>query len=227
MNCLAVFVKSRRVEIDEAGTDDGVSGGVRGARRGRGARVCDKPAGSPSGSRTPWPRRCHEGLRIAIDQGEPGALDLDHDLVTSPEGVCHVVEAEVHRSGLVGDEWSGGGKTGPELAPHHIAADELLVSAQARTAGARVVSGENVDQLDHPVGIGAGGRDEQASLDRADDCEVLFERSGLVDQNVGTAGGEPLVMNHVIAVHPLGDLIDELHRTGRVTHVLIEGRWIR
>ncbi len=46
-----------------------------------------------------------EGLRVAVVEGEPGALDLDYDFVTFEEGVVGGVEAEFVFFGGVG----GGG----------------------------------------------------------------------------------------------------------------------
>ena len=157
----------------------------------------------------------HEGLRIAIDQGEPGALDLDHDRVAGPECVRDVLETEADRSWLVGHEWLGRGKTVAKPATHHIAADKLLVATQwnrwAPDAGSREVGGVNVNQLDDPVGIRSGRRDKKTNLNRSHQRQVPFQRGGLVDQHVGPARGEPLILDHVVAVHPLGDLIDKFH----------------
>jgi len=38
----------------------------------------------------------HEGLRIAVDEGEPAGLHLDHDAVAALEGVEDIVDREVH-----------------------------------------------------------------------------------------------------------------------------------
>ena len=46
-------------------------------------------------------------MRVAVDKGEPSALDLDHQLVARPEGVADIVELEVERRGLIGDKRLG------------------------------------------------------------------------------------------------------------------------
>ena len=48
-----------------------------------------------------------EFLGVAVGQGEPGAVDLDHDAVTVAKSVVDVGEVEVDGGRLVGDEGFG------------------------------------------------------------------------------------------------------------------------
>ena len=54
------------------------------------------------------------------------------------------------------------------------------------------------------------------------DGHIVFERLGLVDQHVGTPGGEALVVGHVVARHALADLAGYRHGLGGIAHVLVE-----
>ena len=76
-----------------------------------------------------------------------------------------------------------------ELAADHVATDQLLVTTHADFpgifGGVGVVVRVDVDQLDDPVAVGPGGRNQQINLDRSDQRHVLFQFSGLVDQHVG------------------------------------------
>ncbi len=122
----------------------------------------------------------------------------------------------------------------PELAPHHLAADELLISAHARRPAPldRAVGGRrrprvgvrvDVDELHHPVRVGAGRRHLEARPDRAGQRHVGLEHVGHVGQHVRATGGETLVVHHVRGRHADGDVIDVRDRLGRVADVLVEG----
>ncbi len=130
-------------------------------------------------------------LGVAVDQREPGALDLDHDLVTGAEGVGDVLQREIDRR-RPGWETNGSGFdrllrnlpriTSPRTScwkPPNLTPDCV-----------GVVVGIDVDQLDDPVGIGPGRRNEEPGLDRAGDRDILGELITLVDQDIGPAGGD-------------------------------------
>ena len=53
------------------------------------------------------------------------------------------------------------------------------------------------------------------------------ERRAFVDQHVGPARGEALILDHVLARHPELDLIDVRDRVCRVADVFVEGSVIR
>ncbi len=109
-----------------------------------------------------------EGLRVAVDDREPRALDLHHDPVTLAEAVELVAQVELDRRDRTGDEGLGLREAISELAAEHLAGEEHLEVTELRAVGVRRrVAGQNVDQLDDPVGVGAGRRDAQLREDRA------------------------------------------------------------
>src|SRR5262245_9140653 len=79
-----------------------------------------------------------ELLRVAVVQGEPATLDLDHDLVSGPEGVRDVLEPEVDRRRLAGYERLRLRQAVAELPAHHLAADELLIAPELHRLRARL-----------------------------------------------------------------------------------------
>src|SRR6266571_4690792 len=71
-------------------------------------------------------------LRIAVDQGEPCALHLDHDLVPLAEAVVAPVQIELVLVYLVGRYRLRLLEALAEPGPNRLAADEELVAAHAR-----------------------------------------------------------------------------------------------
>nr|GFD14148.1 hypothetical protein [Tanacetum cinerariifolium] len=70
----------------------------------------------------------HVGLRVAVHEGEPGALDLHHEAVAFFEGMQHVLHSEGHGGYLIGDEGLGRGEAVAEAAAHDFGAHHLLVA---------------------------------------------------------------------------------------------------
>ena len=48
-----------------------------------------------------------EALGVAVDDGEPGRLDLDHDAVAAAEDVVYLMKGDGEFEGLVGGEGFG------------------------------------------------------------------------------------------------------------------------
>ena len=70
-------------------------------------------------------------------------------------------------------------------------ATRQLVAAHLRLA--RHLVGIDVDQLDHPVAVGAAGRRDQIRDRRAADPQRLGQRLGDVGQHVRSIGDEALI----------------------------------
>ena len=79
-----------------------------------------------------------EGLGVAINQGEPGALNVDDDAVASAKSVANVRKGEFNRSNLAGDEGFGFLKTVAEFTPENVAAHKLLITAKFNFIGVRL-----------------------------------------------------------------------------------------
>ena len=90
--------------------------------------------------------------------------------------------------------------------------------------GCRVVGRVHVNELDHPVAVGAGGGHKQPWLQRAHHRQVIFQRLGLVDQHVGPRGGKTLVAHHKFRRHIQRGIRHKRHGSCRVAQVLVEGR---
>src|SRR5579883_2187422 len=120
----------------------------------------------------PRMRDISEGLRIAVYEREPGALDLHHDAVSFTKRVVEIGHFEIDLGHFAGHErlrlLPGVAKFGA----HGFAPQELLITAHVKrrltqdalVAGAgfgRVgeVFGIDVDELYDKIGIRAGGRD--------------------------------------------------------------------
>ena len=90
----------------------------------------------------------HEGLRVAVVEREPGALDLDHHGVAGLEDVVHVVQRE-----LVLVNGAGAQRRGLVEARQIAAAEDFSVGHQLVAAhrGVGIVVGVLVDELDDQV----------------------------------------------------------------------------
>jgi hypothetical protein len=170
-------------------------------------------------------RNRDEGLRIQVDQREPGALHLHHDAVAAAEGVVDVAEVVAERLDLARHEGSGFSKLLRNLPrsglprtscwkPAVVAVGAPTSLPRLRALAGRILCRIDVDQLHHPVGIGAGGRDEQLRRHRAGDGHVLFQHLALVHQHVRAGGGEALVGHHVFLRHAGRRVADVGHRLG-------------
>ena len=90
-----------------------------------------------------------EGLRVAIREREPRALDVNHEAMPRAEGVAHV-GARSSRGGLVRANGSGLSSCCGSAA-HDLRAHELLVAAHpARSSPTAARPRANVDDLHHP-----------------------------------------------------------------------------
>ena len=54
-------------------------------------------------------------------------------------------------------------------------------------------------------------------------CQVALEGFGLEYQDIGTAGGEALILGHVVGPHSLYDRADVGNGPGRIGHVFFNG----
>src|ERR1039458_630686 len=121
-------------------------------------------------------RNVHERLWVAVNQREPGTLHLDHHPVPGAEGVKDVGNGKLDGCYLAGLERLGLVQAVAEPAAKHIPTDKLLVTAHSDAGriwvGVRIIAGKDIYELDHPVGIGACGRDMQGRLEWPREGEV-------------------------------------------------------
>src|ERR1035437_3535605 len=103
----------------------------------------------------------HKGLGIAVYQGEPGALHLNHDTVSAAESMQNVRHSELNLADLARFEWFRLLEAVPELAAENVAPHKLLITSHVdmRRVWVRVgkVPGINIYEFDHPIGVGARG----------------------------------------------------------------------
>ncbi len=101
----------------------------------------------------------NEFLRVAVDQGEPSAADLDHDLVPLLEAVVAPVQIDRVFFYLARYDRLRFFQALAESAASRFPADELLKAAQFTILG--IIIGIHVDQAYDPVAIGSRGRCKQ------------------------------------------------------------------
>src|SRR4051794_27017756 len=75
-------------------------------------------------------RDIDKGLRIAVNEREPGTLDLDHDAMALAERVGNVGHLEGDAVGLAGLEGDAAFEAFAEAAAERFAANELLIAAE-------------------------------------------------------------------------------------------------
>ena len=165
-------------------------------------------------------------LRVAVDDREPCALHLDHDLVALLEDMVLVNQVNVELGHPVRDERLRLLEALVVAAAEHLAGDHELVAAHARLVG--VLVGVDVDELDDPVAVGPRGRGEEAREDLARDGHVRAERLGLPAEHVGPVVDEALVLGQpgepagVVRVGHLDRPPPVGHRARRVRDVAVE-----
>ena len=107
----------------------------------------------------------HEFLRVAVHQREPRALHLHHDAVATAEAVKNPRKLVFHFVRLAGLKRHRILKTLSEFPAKGLSTNKLLVAAHAHTLRVRVrvriIPRINIDELDDPVGVRAGGGDVQ------------------------------------------------------------------
>ena len=101
----------------------------------------------------------YEGLGVAVVEGEPAGLDLDHEAVAGEDDVVGYREGELVWEGFTGFDGAGGFEAFAVTAAKDVGRDHELVAAHFGLAGDLV--GIEVDELDDPVGIGTGGGGDQ------------------------------------------------------------------
>src|ERR1035438_975560 len=100
----------------------------------------------------------HKGLGIAVHQGEPGALHLNHDTVTATESMANVRHRELNLADLARFEWLRFLEAVAEFAPENVAAHKLLITSHTDMGRVWVwvgkVPGIDIYEFDHPIGVG-------------------------------------------------------------------------
>ena len=132
-------------------------------------------------------------LRVAVVKREPSGLDLHHDPVPRQEHVAHIGQPESVGQDLPRLDRLRVCRVQPVTATEDVGREHLLIAAEFRVVGNFI--GPDVDDLYHPIGVASGGGCKQAGNWLAGNPERLFERFGLIDQNVRTGSGMALVIN--------------------------------
>src|SRR5215204_1863191 len=101
-----------------------------------------------------------KGLRVTIHQGKPAALNVDHDAMTAAKGVEDVWNVELDGGDFPRFERLGLLEAFSKFPAENIAAHQLLVAPHREISRIWFWVGKvacvNIDQFDHPIGIGAG-----------------------------------------------------------------------
>ena len=99
----------------------------------------------------------HPGLRVSIDEGKPGALDLDHQAVPSFERVVHVAQRNVDTGHTTWNKWFRLLHVVAKSSSHHAGTNQLLKSALKVLGDWAIESAmyrlarEFIDQLDDHI----------------------------------------------------------------------------
>src|SRR5574340_257934 len=167
----------------------------------------------------------HELLRIAVDQREPRALHLHHDLVSLQEGMVVGVQAEPVLQRLVRRDGLRLLKAVAEASAEDLVGDDELVPAAERGVGIAgaaaflfrlVIFWVDIDQLHDPVAVRARGGGEQVGHDFPRHHHVLRQRLRLPAQHVGAMVHEALVL--LQPYPPLRPGIGGRHRPRAIGH---------
>src|SRR5664279_5925304 len=98
-------------------------------------------------------RDIHKGLRIAVHEGEPGALQLNHNTVATAESVENVRHNELNLADLARFEWFRLLEAVAEFAAEHVAAHKLLITSHVNMrrvwVRVRIVPGIDIYEFDH------------------------------------------------------------------------------
>ena len=166
----------------------------------------------------------HEGLRVAVVEGEPAGLDLHHDAVAGQEDVAGVGQGEAVQQRFIGHDRLGGIEVLAISAAEDVGGDHQLVAAHGGLAGDFV--GIDVNQLDDPIGVAAAGRGDEVGDGLAADLHGFGQHLRGEGHDVGAAGGFALVVDQplgpresVAVAHRLmgaGAIRDRLRRVGDV-----------
>ena len=133
----------------------------------------------------------HEALRIAVIKREQARLHLHHDAVAGGKDMVHMRQAELVVQRLAGRQRRRGVEAMHIAAPVNLDADRQL--HPRRLGPCRAFIGINVDQLDHPVAVGAAGGGKQVDQRLPGDMGGLGERFGNEADDIGSVSDEALV----------------------------------
>ena len=134
-----------------------------------------------------------EGLGITVVEREPAGLYLDHDAVAGKENVIGVGKREAVKERLVTCDWSGSLKAFAVATAENIGRDHELEAAHGSIHGDFV--GVDVNELDDPIGIGAGCRGDQIGDRLAADFYGVGEHRGDEGEDVWAPGGLALIVD--------------------------------
>nr|GEU28205.1 hypothetical protein [Tanacetum cinerariifolium] len=154
---------------------------------------------------------------------EPAGLDLHHHPVARQKHVVRIGQREAVVFHRIGGDRRRRFQAVAIAAPEDVHRNAQLVAAHLGLR--RHLVGVHVDQLDHPVGVGAGGGREQVHHGRAGDAQRRLQRSGHVGQHVGAVRVAALVAHQPwrphTAVGHAHRARHERHRLGRIGHVFV------
>jgi len=141
-----------------------------------------------------------ELLGIAVDDRKPGALDVNHNPMSFLEAVAFIAEVKFDFSHQVGHERFWLFEAVSVLAADNFACQKHLEVSHSHIAGIELVvgsiSGVDIDQLYDPVCICSCCGNMQTGDNGTGNGNVFSKDIGLIDQDVRTAPGKPLILDH-------------------------------
>src|SRR5579871_6580756 len=117
-------------------------------------------------------------LRISVNQGEPTALNLYHDLVPLAETMMAPVQIDFVLIHLPRHYRLGLFKTLSETSTHRFAADQKLKASHARILF--YLFGIHIDQANDPIAVGSARSREEVRRQRTGYGHVLLQGRRLI-----------------------------------------------
>ena len=169
----------------------------------------------------------HKDLRIAVNDGEPGALHLDHHAMPFQKAVVLCVQAEGVLKDRVWRDRRRPFEAGTVASSKHFARHHELIARQIPIF--RIMLGVDVNQLDDPISITTCSRRKKVGDDFPGDAYVSVQCSRLPTQHVGAVIHKALVLYQPVGplrttgeIGHLDRAIPVRHRVGRIRNVPVK-----
>src|SRR5258708_40330427 len=133
----------------------------------------------------------HELLRVPVDDGKPGTLDLHHDLVPLAKNMVQRMEVDRIFFYFARGYWFRPLKTSSVSAPEYIIRYHELITCHLRLL--RIYIRVDVDQFDDPICITTAGGCVELGLQGSGNADLLFQGIGLPTEHIRPAMHESLI----------------------------------